>query len=737
MSAQLKYSTSRKAHPNGSAVFASFLGANRETQQLLLENKSAAGCYVPNKLSNLHPCFASLVEIDDQDEANSKLIVSTEDERAAPAIVGFEALGLRIDVKPRRDIIDGVKKSQPLLVDDLAGTSFAGRQRDNLCLYAMVQVIPFGFEADIVVGAMGDPATQERMENVHGEWAGKWMVAHADSHANAADIATILGRVEGDLANWLGPDDVARIVRGAGGVNITPISKLASPAEYESVQGEMALVLRSASSSATATSNGASVSHGEKQAKASMVKKMLRLQGTLMAADISIEKQKIRRLIFAEMSDEYKDIATSDLSTSECKVQYKELIDSTTRMVPRGMEGHVLMSNRTQYDCDPNMANNFCLGNINKSPIEDLTHETSKVSVWSLGRESELKIKARKKKQDDEDGEENVGEDATNRAKKRIIVANVTAIVDEKGFLHVSANGVNLCFALVNLHATPSIFYILIDHLSTFVASPDIARWIDKYKSAMPQFWMWLVSTLDDMLAGLAEAGSDQRVAAAIEANDIKLIPEGLYEKVVARFFDQIDDVKRKERNKQPIDYVPIVCPDYLKPDYDAKRQRTLALAAAPAQQMQQQQRQGRQGQGGQPFLQQQRVNGNARGAAAGGVGARSPSRSDMGTFVLLDPSFRNVFANGLQATKCKSWFTLGISCRFGTGACKFSHESFDKWAADDQARQIAHVRKNMGRIAFNAEAVKSLGPENADLLRNPDGSVPTNAAPPAGENRG
>ncbi len=84
------------------------------------------------------------------------------------------------------------------------------------------------------------------------------------------------------------------------------------------------------------------------------------------------------------------------------------------------------------------------------------------------------------------------------------------------------------------------------------------------------------------------------------------------------------------------------------------------------------------------------------------------------GDFILQD-TFSTPFPPTLTDKFCHLFSTLGQAC--GRSECMKVHLPFGKWTASGVAAQIAHVKANHPRIAFNKSFVRTLPADKIHLL--------------------
>jgi len=100
-----------------------------------------------------------------------------------------------------------------------------------------------------------------------------------------------------------------------------------------------------------------------------------------------------------------------------------------------------------------------------------------------------------------------------------------------------------------------------------------IKAWHKRHSSAQPQFWIWIVWSLDRMNAGMASAAGNMYTVDAIESRDMCLLMEMVYERPFERFCDYVLEIKCMSRSERHMDIIPSIAPEYLKPKAN-KRQK-------------------------------------------------------------------------------------------------------------------------------------------------------------------
>jgi len=222
----------------------------------------------------------------------------------------------------------------------------------------------------------------------------------------------------------------------------------------------------------------------------------------------------------------------------------------------------------------------------------------------------------------------------------------------------------------------------------------------------------------------------------AVEKNDMTELNTLAYSHPFERFCDDISELKRMSWSERPLDIVPSITPEYLKPGaaakhikYDngvkavsntksnAKKYSNSQPPVPPPQSAWKGSDVGRNiGSGSNSW------NGNGWGSASnsfggGGFnsgwnrnanqnGGRQSGDPTKGDFIRLG-NHPFVLTRPLKDKKCKARLTVGMVCTHGK-ECRFDHTNFDKWSDQDKQMQIEFVKANTQKLGFNRDSVKN-----------------------------
>ena len=755
MSGQLKYSTSRMKHPGANSKGLAKENVDKDERLRLMQSIGSAGLYTQTNLNSLLPVFAQ-TRYPNNDGSTMQWLVNLKDDRTDPAILGPNLEDMVINIRNGRDVPDGSRKSEA--ITDLTlfeGTSFTA-PRDRLRLYLVPVTIPFGFQDNVMYGNMASPDVQQGMMDEHGEEWKDWCASLSESKSNSRDIATVLGKMGVAKINQIFPGNGSEytIRYGTGATQPTPITEGSFPDECKMMEAfytpvtasAMTTAITTGATAATGGQGGAGaisgatptftiVSDDSKKLKAKMKLAKNRFSATMMCGDINFRKGEIEGDIeLPVLTDAYKECIQTDGDMSTAGEMMKIMLDTANKMDEPTLTRNVLSIYRRKRDHDPNLATSYCMGKFHVVPLGDLTLDTTKANIWAMGEETDDRLEQRKKDEDMEDAEETVGEETTNKTKKRIIINHVRTITTQEQLYKLLANHTHAQTACIKMKSRMTLYYRCEDHLISFLLEEDTMKWLEQNKLKQPQVFIWLVSVLDKLLAMLASAGSDHENLKAAGANDATKANKKTYDKAVARFCDYMDQWRKWVRNEVPMDVVPSVTPSHLRPG--AKRQKFEEAPADPPQAPAQGNGQNK-GKGmnqsmmqNMPYSLWQMLSGLGNRDNAGQYGQQQGLNQDRdadwkkskGDFVVNDSRFRYVLAPGLSGPRCREWYALGRHCSRGNN-CNHQHGTFKSWTAEDKAKQIAHVRINKAKLSFNGNviSVADIGQDNADLISYPN----------------
>ena len=744
----------------------SFLGqADRTIRHLILNSRDYAGFHYLNKAGHIAPAFAHTVFEDHMNGGTiNEIAVSISERAAIPAIVAPSADDFWVNIRPRRDIQNtSFLQGKPLDKDKLVDTCFKDRASENLVVYIGPVIKPFVFNVEPVSGDMSTAEVKERMEDSCGESARFWVESLYEANAKGADIWKVLDAVGADaIKSWFPTIDKDFVLRrGMGACDVIPISKDTSPQSFDAIESAMAHVIQQAVPATVPIVHApvASLTLAEKQIKSKMRHSVTRFRANMMCAKLNFKVGSMEDYAVPELSDKYLKIVSSDAGTTVNNAQFKSLLDSANKATNAAMEGMILMASRCMPDHDPNLATAFCMGNWMQTPLADLGRESLSYSIWQHGKESEIKRDKRKEQEETAMAEDLVAEETTNKTKKRLLINHVRAVAEPQHFFQLIANWNSDISACVKVLTTAPILYQALHHLFTVVSDKYVKDWYTKNNSAQPQFWIWVVQILDRLQAGIASAGGDIDNMEAVEKKDMTELNTMAYSHPFERFCDDISELRRMSRSERPLDIVPSITPEYLKPGASSKRLKTddakvpsnakgganktaNARPQVPPSQLawngSNAGHYGGSGSGGNAGHNGgsggNNWSGNGWGSAnnsfgGGGFnsgwnrnanqnGGRQPGDPTKGDFIRLG-NHPFVLAKPLKDRKCKARLTVGMVCTHGK-ECKYDHTSFDRWSDQDKQTQIEFVKANTQKLGFNRDSVKTLPQALAGLLRAP-----------------
>jgi hypothetical protein len=574
---------------------------------------------------------------------------------------------------------------------------------------------------------------------------------------NARDITLVTSKVGQEELNTIFPGNGTEynIRFGHGATQPTPITEDSFQQEFRMMEALYTPVTASRATPASAsTTIGAPLPAGtataaattvtfvtedSKKLKAKMKLSKNRFSATFMCGDIDFKKGEIvGDISFPELTDAYVECIQSDGDMSTAQEMMKIMLDTANRGAQPNLTRNILSIYRRKRDHDPNLAASYCMGKFHTVALEDLMLDSTKANIWAMCEETDEKMKERKKNEDNEDAEEMVGEDTNNKSKKRIIINHVRTITNHEQLYKLLANHTHAQTACIKMKNKMTLYYRCEDQLISFLLEEDTMKWLEKNKDKQPQVYIWLVTVLDKLLSMCASAGSDHENLRAADLNDATKANKKTYEKAIARFCDYMDQWKKWVRNEVPMDVMPPVTPGHLRPG--AKRQKV--NESTVPQDKGNTQTQGAHGNAAanhwmpkgnkdMPYPLWQMMAGFANNGHAGQMIQQQGHNQDRGAsdwrkargcIVVLEPGFRYVMASGLTQPRCREWYATGKTCARGNN-CNHQHGTFKTWPAEDKAKQIAHVRANKTKIAFNGNAVGigDIGQENGDLISQPN----------------
>jgi len=501
-----------------------------------------------------------------------EVAISTSNTAFHPALVAPSMDDFFVNIRPRRDVT-GTGWTRGAAISDsskLAGTIWEDKSSSNITIYVGPVVSIFGFGIDPVTGDISQEEVQERMLDSCGSMAKFWVTSLQEAKENGSDIWKVLNAFGEDALKSMIPGwgSEFHVRHEAGSCDVIPVTNdSVSPQGYEAVKTSMGCISVPTVSTSVpvAIAPVPALSLAEKQIQGKMMHSVNKFKGVMMCADLNFKAGTMENFHLPELSPKYLKIVSSQAGTAVMNANFKSLLDSANKASNPQMDGMILMAARCMGDHDPNLATAFCMGNWMQVPLADLERESLSYSIWQHGKETDAKRSKRKEFEATELAEDLVAEETTNKSKKRLLINNVRAVSDLKHYHQITANTNADISACVQVVKTQPILWQCLHHLFEVLGDEYVKAWHERHNSAQPQFWIWIVQTLECINAGMASATSTMDTMDAIENGNMSQLMEMVYEQPFERFCDDISEIKRMSRSERHMEIVPSIAPEYLK----------------------------------------------------------------------------------------------------------------------------------------------------------------------------